>query len=83
MKLNQYYNKDVEQETIASKAEGKINRLNKISQESKKQIIGAVESTTKETKRKNAKQINQYNPESNLRINPQKVKNTKKGFYCW
>ena len=80
LKLNQYYNKDIEQETIVSKAEEKINKLNKISQASKKQIIGVVESTAKETKRKNAEQINQYNPKNNLEINPQKVKNTKKVF---
>ena len=80
LKLNQYYNKNIEQETIVSKAEEKINKLNKTSQESKKQIIGKVESTAKETKRKNAEQINQYNPKNNLEINPQKVKNTKKVF---
>ena len=80
LKLNQYYNKNLEQETIVCKAEDKINKLNKISQESKKQIIGVVESTAKETKRKNAEQINQYNPKNNLEINPQKVKNTKKVF---
>ena len=80
LKLNQYYNKDIEQETIVSKAEEKINKLNKTSQESKKQIIGKVESTAKETKRKNAEQINQYNPKNNIEINPQKVKNTKKVF---
>ena len=66
LKLNQYYNKNIEQETIVSKAEEKINKLNKISQDSKKQIIGLVESTAKETKRRNADQINQYNPQNNL-----------------
>ena len=80
LKLNQYYNKNLEQETIVCKAEDKINKLNKISQESKKQIIGVVEPTAKETKRKNAEQINQYNPRNNLEINPQKVKNMKKVF---
>ena len=80
LQLKQYYNKDIEQETIVSKAEEKINKLNKISQESKKQLIGVVESTAKETKRKNAEQINQYDPKNNLEINPQKVKNTKKVF---
>ena len=70
LKLNQYYNKDIEQETIVSKAEEKINKLKKISQESKKQIIGVVESTAKENKRKNAEQIIQYNPKNNLEINP-------------
>ena len=52
LKLNQYYNRDIQQETIARKAEEKINKLNKISQASKKQIIGVVESTLKKLKEK-------------------------------
>ena len=81
LKLDQHCNKNVEQETIVSKAEEKVNKLNKISQESKKQIIGVVESTAKENKRKNAEQIIQYNPKNNLEINPQKVQNTKKFLF--
>ena len=50
LKFNQHYNKNIEQETIVSEAEEKINKLKKISEESKKQIIGVVESTAKETK---------------------------------
>ena len=80
LKFDQHYNKNIEQETIVSEAEEKINKLKKISQESKKQIIGVVELATKESKRKNAEQINRYNPINNHEINPQKVKNTKKIF---
>ena len=54
MKLDQYYNINIEQETIFSKAEENVNKSNKISQEPKKQIIGVAESTGKGTKRKNA-----------------------------
>ena len=68
LELDQCYNKNIEQETIVSNAEEKVSKLNKISQDSKKQIIGVV----------NAEQIIQYNPNNNLEINPQKVKNTKK-----
>ena len=80
MKLDQYCNKNIEQETIFSKAEEEVNKLKKISQESNKQIIGVVESTAKGTKRKNADQIIQYNPRNNLEIISQKVKNAKKVF---
>ena len=56
LKLDQY-NKKSEQEAIVNKAKEKVNKLNKISQESKKQIIGVTESTAKGTKRKNVDQI--------------------------
>ena len=78
LKLHQYYNKNIEQETIVRNAEEKVEKLSKISQESKKQIIGVDESTGKGTKRKNADQIIPYNPKNNLEVNPRKVKNTKK-----
>ena len=81
LKLHQYYNKNIEQETIVRNAEEKVEKLSKISQESKKQIIGVDESTGKGTKRKNADQIIPYNPYNpNLEVNPRKVKNTKKVF---
>ena len=80
LKLHQYYNKNIEQETIVRNAEVKVEKLSKISQESKKQIIGVDESTGKETNRKNADQIIPYNPKNNLEVNPRKVKNTKKVF---
>ena len=80
LKLGQYYNKNIEQETLVSKAEENINKLGKKCQQSKKEIIGVVESTAKETKSKNAEQINQNNSKNNLEINPQKMKNTKKVF---
>ena len=47
LKLDQYYNKNIEQVIIVSKAEEKVQKLNKISQESKKKIIGVVEATGK------------------------------------
>ena len=80
MKLDQYYNKNIEQETIFSKAEEEVNKLNKISQESNKQIIGVVESTAKGTKRKNADQIIQDNPRNNNDIKNEinRVKKIKK-----
>ena len=80
LKLHQYYNKNIEQETIVRNAEKKVEELSKINQESKKQIIGVDESAGKETNRKNADQIIRYNPKNNLEVNPRKVKNTKKVF---
>ena len=80
LKLDQYYNKNIEQEITVSKAEEKVQKLNKISQESKKQIIGVVEETGKGIKRKNADQIIPHNPKNNLVINPRIEKNTKKVF---
>ena len=44
LNLDQYYNKKAEQETIINKAEEKVNKLNKIIQESIKQVIGLIES---------------------------------------
>ena len=76
LKLHQYYNKNIEQETIVRNAEVKVEKLSKISQESKKQIIGVDESTVK----KNVDQIIPYNPKNNLEVNPRKVKNTKNVF---
>ena len=70
----------MKQETIVKKTEVKVKKLSKISQETKKQIIGVDKSTDKGTKRKNADQIIPYNPKNNLEVNPQKVKNTKKVF---
>ena len=80
LKLDQYYNKNIEQEITVSKAEEKVQKLNKISQESKKQIIGVVEATGKGINRKNADQIIPHNPKNNLVINPRIEKNTKKVF---
>ena len=80
LKLDQYYNKNIEQETIVRNSEEKVEKLSEISQQSKKQIIGVDESTGKGTKRKNADQIIPYNPKNNLEVNPRKVKNTKKVF---
>ena len=80
LKLDQYYNKNIEQETIVRKAEEKVQKISKISQESKERNITVGELTGKGTKRKNADQIIQYNPKNNLEVNPQKVKNTKKVF---
>ena len=80
LKLDQYYNKNIEQETIVRKAEEKVQKISKISQESKEQIITVEESTGKGTKRTNADQIIPYNPKNNLEVNPQNVKNTKKVF---
>ena len=79
-KLDQYYNKNIEQEITVSKAEEKVQKLNKISQESKKQIIRVVEANGKGIKRKNANQIIPHNPKSNPVINPRIEKNTKKVF---
>ena len=45
-------NKNIEEETIVSKAEEKVN---KISEESKKQIVEVVESTVKGSKKKKKK----------------------------
>ena len=77
LKLDQYYNKNIEQEITVSKAEEKVQKLNKISQESKKHIIGVVEETRKGIKRKNADQIIPHNLKNNLVINPRIEKNTK------
>ena len=77
LKLDQYYNKNIGQETIVNKAEEKVNKLKNKSRV-RKQFIGVVESTAKETKRRNANQIIQDNPR-----NPKQVKNRKKLFYCW
>ena len=52
LKLINYYNKNIEQEITVSKAEEKVQKLNKISQESKKQIIGVAEETGKRIKRR-------------------------------
>ena len=78
LKLDHYYNKNIEQEITVNKVEEKVQKLNKISQESTKQIIGVVEETGKGIKRKNADQIIPHNPKSNLVINPRIEKNTKK-----
>ena len=80
LKLDHYYNKNIEQEITVSRAEEKVEKLNKISQESKKQIIGVVEETGKRIKRKNADQIIPHNPKNNLVINPWIENNTKKVF---
>ena len=61
MKLDKYYNKNIEQETIVRNSEEIVENLIKTSQESKIQIIGVVESTGKGTKRKNVDQIIPYN----------------------
>ena len=74
LKLHQYYNKNIEQETIVRNNEEKVEKQSKIRQESKKQIIGVDESTGKRTKRKNTDQIIPYNPKNNLEVNPRKVK---------
>ena len=67
-----------------SKAEEKVQKLNKISQESKKQIIGVVEETGKgiadQVGSKNADQVIPHNPKNNLVINPRIEENTKKIF---
>ena len=80
LKLDQYYNKNIGQEITVNKVEEKVQKLNKISQESTKQIIGVVEETGKGIKRKNADQIIPHNPKSNLVINHRIEKNTKKVF---
>ena len=80
MKLDKYYNKNIEQETIVRNSEEIVENLIKTSQESKIQIIGVVESTGKGTKRKHVDQIIPYNLKNNLEVNPRKVKNTKKIF---
>ena len=67
MKLDQYYNKNIKQETIVRKAEEKVKKLSKISEESEKQIVGVDESRGKGTKSKNADQIIPYNPENILK----------------
>ena len=67
LKLDQYYNKNIKQETIVRKAEEKVKKLSKISEESEKQIVGVDESRGKGTKRKNADQIIPYNPENILK----------------
>ena len=79
LKLNQYYNKNIEQETIVSEAEEKVKKIRQISQESTKQIIRVVESTGKGTKIKNTGQIIRYNPKNNLEMN-WKMKNAEKVF---
>ena len=80
LKLDKYYNKNIEQETIVRNSEEIVENLIKTSQESKIQIIGVVESTGKGTKRKNVDQIIPYNLKNNLEVNPRKVKNKKKIF---
>ena len=75
LKLHQYYNKNIEQETMVSNAEKKSRKTKQT-----KQIIGVDESTGKETYTKNADQIIPYNPKNNLEVNPRKAKNTKKVF---
>ena len=75
LKLHQYYNKNIEQETMASNAEKRSRKTKQ-----KKQIIGVDESTVKETYTKNADKIIPYNPKNNLEVNPRKAKNTKKVF---
>ena len=80
LKLDKYYNKNIEQETIVRNSEEIVENLIKTSQESKIQIIGVVESTGKGTKRKHVDQIIPYNLKNNLEVNPRKVKNTKKIF---
>ena len=52
LKLHQYNNKNIEQETIVRNAEKKLEKLSRICQEPKKQIIGVDESPGKETNRK-------------------------------
>ena len=79
LKLDQYYKTNIEQETIVSKAEEKVKKVDTINQESKKQIVGVFESTGKGNKRKNVDQTIQSNPKNILEITP-KVKNTKKVF---
>ena len=78
LKLDQYYNKNTDQENIVRNSVEKVEKLSKISQESQKQIIGVYESTGKGTKRINMDQIIPYNPKNNLEVNPGKAKNTKK-----
>ena len=69
LKLDQYYNKNIEQEITVSKAEEKVQKLNKISQESKKQIIGVV-------KKMRIKLFHII-----LKISDREK--YEKGFYCW
>ena len=80
LKLDQYFNKNIKQETTVRNSKEKVEKPSKISQETKKQIIGVDESTGEGTKRKNADQIISYNPKNNLEVNPRRVKNTKKVF---
>ena len=80
LKLEQYFNKNIEQESIVRNSKEKVEKSSKISQETKKQIIGVYESTGEGTKRKNADQIIPCNPKNNLEVNPRRVKNTKKVF---
>ena len=80
LKLDQYFNKNIKQETTVRNSKEKVEKPSKISQETKKQIIGVDESTGEGTKTKNADQIIPYNPKNNLEVNPRKVKNTKKVF---
>ena len=80
LKLEQYFNKNIEQESIVRNSKEKVEKSSKISQETKKQIIGVYESTGEGTKRKNADQIIPYNPKNNLEVNPRRVKNTKNVF---
>ena len=80
LKLDQYYKTNIEQETIVSKAEEKVKKVDKINQESKKQIVEVFESTGKGNKRRNVDQTSQLNPKNILEIT-REVKNTKKVFY--
>ena len=79
LELNQYYNKNIEQETIVSEAEEKVKKIRQISQGSTKQIVRVVESKGKGTKIKNTGQIIRYNPKNNLEMN-WKMKNAEKVF---
>ena len=80
LKLDQYYKTNIEQETIVSKAEEKVKKVDKINQESKKQIVEVFESTGKGNKRRNVDQTIQLNPKNILEIT-REVKNTKKVFF--
>ena len=80
LKLDQYYKTNIEQETIVSKAEEKVKKVDKINQESKKQIVEVFESTGKGNKRRNVDHTIQLNPKNILEIT-REVKNTKKVFY--
>ena len=68
LKLDQYYKTNIEQETIVSKAEEKVKKVDAINQEPKKQIVEVFESTGKGNKRKNVDQTIQLNPKSILEI---------------
>ena len=80
LKSDQYYNKNIEQETIVSKVEEKVNKLRKNMSRVKETNYWSSRVTAKGTKRKTAEQIIQYNPRNNHEINLQKVENTKNVF---